>query len=106
MHTAFGEASARFIGWEDSPFQAEVGFASLGFAAVGFLAFRRGFDLRLAAVVGPAIFLLGAAGGRAPVPHGRRGQLRAGQRRRDLLHRHPDPADRLRAAVAAAPVRA
>ena len=22
MHTAFGEASARFIGWEDSPFQA------------------------------------------------------------------------------------
>ena len=63
MHTAFGEASARFIGWEDSPFQAEVGFASLGFAAVGLLAFRRGFDLRLAAVVGPAIFLLGAAGG-------------------------------------------
>jgi hypothetical protein len=41
----------------------EVGFASLGFAVVGFLAFRRSFDLRLAAVVGPALFLLGAAGG-------------------------------------------
>ncbi len=53
MHTVFGETAARFIGWENSPFQAEVGFASLGFAAVGFLAFRRGFDLRLAAVVGP-----------------------------------------------------
>ena len=63
MHTFFGEMSARFIGWADSPFQAEVGFASLGFAAVGFLAFRRSFDLRLAAVVGPAIFLLGAAAG-------------------------------------------
>jgi hypothetical protein len=63
MHTFFGAMSARFIGWEDSPFQAEVGFASLGFAAVGFLAFRRSFDLRLAAVVGPALFLLGAAGG-------------------------------------------
>jgi hypothetical protein len=63
MHTFFGAMSARFIGWEDSPFQAEVGFASLGFAAVGFLAFRRSFDLRLAAVVGPAMFLLGAAGG-------------------------------------------
>jgi hypothetical protein len=62
MHTVFGEAAARFIGWEDSPFQTEVGFASLGFAAVGFLAFRRGFDLRVAAVVGPAVFLLGAAG--------------------------------------------
>jgi hypothetical protein len=65
MHTFFGAMAARFIGWEDSPFQAEVGFASLGFAVVGFLAFRRSFDLRLAAVVGPALFLLGAAGGHA-----------------------------------------
>jgi hypothetical protein len=63
VHTFFGEISAQNIGWADSPFQAEVGFASLGFAAVGFLAFRRSFDLRLAAVVGPALFLLGAAGG-------------------------------------------
>lgn len=62
-HTFFGEQTARFIGWEDSPFQAEVGFASLGFAVVGFLAFRGSFDLRLAAVVGPAMFLWGAAGG-------------------------------------------
>ncbi len=63
MHTFFGDMTARFIGWQDSPFQTEVGFASLGFAAVGFLAFRRSFDLRLAAVVGPALFLLGAAAG-------------------------------------------
>jgi hypothetical protein len=63
MHTFFGVMSARFIGWADSPFQAEVGFASLGFSLVGFLAFRRSFDLRLAAIVGPAAFLLGAAGG-------------------------------------------
>jgi hypothetical protein len=63
MHTFFGEMSAKFIGWANSPFQLEVGFASLGFAVVGFLAFRRSFDLRLAAVVGPAMFLLGAAGG-------------------------------------------
>jgi hypothetical protein len=62
MHTFFGEMSAKFIGWEDSPFQQEVGFASLGFALVGFLAFRRSFDLRLAAVIGPSAFLLGAAG--------------------------------------------
>jgi hypothetical protein len=63
MHTFFGEMTARFIGWADSPFQTEVGFASLGFAVVGFLAFRGSFDLRLAAVVGPALFQLGAAGG-------------------------------------------
>jgi hypothetical protein len=63
MHVFFGEIAARFIGWADSPFQAEVGFASLGFAAVGFLAFRGGREMRLAAVLGPAFFLWGAAGG-------------------------------------------
>jgi hypothetical protein len=63
VHTFFGAMAARMIGWADSPFQAEVGFASLGFSAVGFLGCYRGFDLRLAAIVGPALFLLGAAGG-------------------------------------------
>jgi hypothetical protein len=63
VHVFFGETTARFIGWEQSPFQAEVGFASLGFAVVGFLAFRGSFGLRLAAIVGPACFLWGAAGG-------------------------------------------
>jgi hypothetical protein len=65
MHVFFGDMAARFIGWEQSPFQAEVGMASLGFAVVGFLAFRGGPGLRLAAVVGPACFLLGAAAGHA-----------------------------------------
>jgi hypothetical protein len=55
--------AARFIGWQDSPFQAEVGFASLGFAAVAFLAVRGCHGLRVGAVVGPAFFLLGAAAG-------------------------------------------
>jgi hypothetical protein len=63
MHVFFGEIAARFIGWADSPFQTEVGFASLGFSVVGFLAFRGDIGLRTAAVVGPSIFLLGAAGG-------------------------------------------
>jgi hypothetical protein len=62
MHTFFGAMTARFIGWADSPFQTELGLASLGFAVVGFLAFRSSFDLRLAAVAGPALFTLGAAG--------------------------------------------
>src|SRR5215831_18021120 len=30
FHVFFGDISAKFIGWENSPFQAEVGFASLG----------------------------------------------------------------------------
>src|ERR1700728_348553 len=63
IHTFFGAMAAHFIGWANSPFQTEVGFASLGFAALGFLAFHRSFDLRLAAVTGSSCFLLGAAGG-------------------------------------------
>jgi hypothetical protein len=63
MHVFFGKLSAGFIGWADSPFQFEVGTASLGFAAVGLLAAFRSYDLRLAAVLGPSIFTLGAAVG-------------------------------------------
>ena len=29
FHVFFGDIAAKFIGWENSPFQAEVGFASL-----------------------------------------------------------------------------
>jgi Family of unknown function (DUF6790) len=63
MHVFFGDVAARFIGWENSPFQAEVGFASLGFAVVGCLAFRGSVGMRLAAILGPTFFLWGAAGG-------------------------------------------
>ncbi len=63
MHGFFGKMSAAFIGWADSPFQFEVATASLGFSAVGFLAAFRSFDLRLAAIVGPGLFTLGAAVG-------------------------------------------
>jgi hypothetical protein len=63
FHVFFGDLAARFIGWSNSPFQLEVGFASLGFSVLGFLAFRRDHSLRVAAIVGPAVFMLGAAGG-------------------------------------------
>lgn len=62
MHTFFADMVAEFIGWPNSPFQYEVGFASLGFGIVGFMAFRGGLGLRAAAVVGPMCFLWGAAG--------------------------------------------
>ena len=63
FHTFYGEMAAAFIGWADSPFQLEVGMASLGFSVVGFLAAFGSFDLRLAAIVAPGIFMLGAAAG-------------------------------------------
>jgi hypothetical protein len=62
VHGLFGETVARFIGWADSPFQTELAFASLGFAAVGFFAFKNTLAVRFAAILGPALFLWGAAG--------------------------------------------
>ena len=62
FHIVFHEMAARFIGWTDSPFQIELGFASLGMGLIGLLAPWRSFDLRLAAILGPACFLWGAAG--------------------------------------------
>jgi len=62
-HVFLGAMTARFIGWADSPFQTELGFASLGFALVGVIAWRGSYGMRVAAVLGPAVFLLGAAGG-------------------------------------------
>ena len=55
--------AAGFIGWAQSPFQAEVGFASLGIGIAGLLAFRAGLPFRVAAYIPPAVFSLGAAGG-------------------------------------------
>ena len=93
MHVFFGDLAASFIGWANSPFQAEVGYASLGFAAVGFLAFRGDPPVRLAAILGPALFFWGAAVGHV-LDMVRSQQLRARQRRCHLLDRHPAPGRR------------
>jgi len=63
FHVFFGERTAAFIGWENSPFQAEVGFASLGIGIAGMLAYSRGFQFRFATIIPPVCFSLGAAGG-------------------------------------------
>jgi hypothetical protein len=70
FHVFFGKMAAAFIGWADSPFQFEVGMASLGFSAVAFMAAFRSFDLRLAAILGSSVFLLGAAAGHICRWHG------------------------------------
>ena len=40
FHVFVGDLAAEFIGWENSPFQAEVGFASLGVGIAGVIAFK------------------------------------------------------------------
>ena len=61
MHVFFAEEAARFIGWANSPFQYEVGYASLGFGVVAILARRSTYEFSLAEIIGPALFLWGAA---------------------------------------------
>jgi len=63
MHTVFADFTAKFIGWANSPFQLEVGFASLGIGIAGLISFRRNLAFRLATLIPPAFFLWGAAGG-------------------------------------------
>jgi hypothetical protein len=65
MHSVFGDFTAKTIGWAQSPFQLELAFASLGIGVVGFMAFTRNADplFRAASIIGPGIFLWGAAGG-------------------------------------------
>ncbi len=61
FHSFYGVVAAHLIGWAPSPFQFTLGTASLGFALVGFVAAFGGLGLRLAAVLGPAALLWGAA---------------------------------------------
>jgi hypothetical protein len=63
FHVFVGDMAAKFIGWEQSPFQAEVGFASLGIGIAGVIAFRASLPFRFATLIPPSVFSLGAAGG-------------------------------------------
>jgi hypothetical protein len=63
FHVFFGDIAAKFIGWENSPFQAEVGFASLGVGIVGVIAFKASLPFRFATLIPPSCFSWGAAGG-------------------------------------------
>ncbi len=65
MHSVFGDFTAETIGWAQSPFQLELAFASLGIGLVGIVAFprRAGLLAKVLALIAPAVFLWGAAGG-------------------------------------------
>lgn len=61
-HAFMADDVARRIGWRPgSPFQLEVAAANLAFGVLGVMAFRFRGDFRLAAAIGYAVFLIGAA---------------------------------------------
>lgn len=61
MHIVFHKMAAAFIGWDDSPFQLEVGYASLGYGILGLICIKDNFYLRLGLVISSTFFLWGAA---------------------------------------------
>ncbi len=63
FHLAFPQIAARFIGWQDSPFQFEVGVADLAIGVAGCAAFWASAGFKAATVLVNAIFLLGDAFG-------------------------------------------
>jgi len=65
FHVFFGELTASYIGWSQSPFQLEVGVANLGLGVVGVVGFFQRHQSRywLAATLMTACFLWGAAAG-------------------------------------------
>lgn len=62
LHVGAPDLAAKFIGWANSPFQIELGFASIGFGVVGLIAPWKSLHMRFAAVAPVACFLWGAAG--------------------------------------------
>lgn len=104
VHIIGHEMAAALIGWADSPFQIELGFASLGIGLVGLIAPWKSIHMRFAVIVPAACFLWGAAGVHIHSMN-YRGQFCARQRWRDLLDRHHRADHRTGFLVAAARLR-
>ncbi len=62
-HLFLPEYSARMIGWEDSPFQLEVGSADLAIGVAGVLSFWGNYGFRLAVAIVAGMFFAGDAVG-------------------------------------------
>ena len=61
FHAFFQQLAAPSIGWQPSPFEWEVAWASFGVALVALLSLARGYEMRLAATLTASIFSFGAA---------------------------------------------
>ena len=58
-HVFFPETGARYIGWQTSPFQTEVGFADLAIGCAAILSFWQGTEFKAAIVAYITLFYLG-----------------------------------------------
>lgn len=60
-HVFFPETGARYIGWQTSPFQTELGFADLSIGIVAVLSFWQGMEFRAAVVIYISLFYIGVS---------------------------------------------
>lgn len=58
-HVVFPETGARYIGWQTSPFQTEIGFADLAIGVTAILSFWQGTEFKAAVVAYITLFYLG-----------------------------------------------
>jgi len=58
-HVVFPETGARYIGWQTSPFQTEIGFADLAIGVTAILSFWQGAEFKAAVVAYITLFYLG-----------------------------------------------
>ena len=88
FHLAFPALAAHYIGWQNSPFQFEVGTADLAFGILGVAAFWSSIGFKTATVLAIAIFLLGDAAGHV-APDAGNGQFCARKCRAGFLYGYP-----------------
>ncbi len=60
-HVFFPETGARYIGWETSPFQFELGVADLAIGVVAVLSFWQGLSFKAAVVAYISLFYCGVS---------------------------------------------
>ncbi len=61
FHILFPETAARFIGWQDSPFQFEIGVADTAIGVVAVASFWRSLAFKSAVVAYVVLFYIGVA---------------------------------------------
>jgi hypothetical protein len=62
-HVFAPQTAAAFIGWQDSPFQFEIGVADIASGVMAIVSFWRSLDFKLAVVIYAVIFYVGVVYG-------------------------------------------
>lgn len=61
FHVFFPETAASYIGWQDSPFQFEIGVADMAIGITAIVSFWRSLDFKTAVVCYIVLFYIGVA---------------------------------------------